>query len=501
MASMDMDRTACYRAISTRDARFDGRLFVGVKTTGIYCRPICPARTPKFENVVFFASAAAAQEAGFRPCLRCRPEVSPELAFWRGTSNTVSRALALIETGGLDDDDVESLANRLGVGARQLRRLFRRHLGASPIAVAQTRRVLLAKQLIHETSLPMAEVALASGFGSIRRFNETFLQMFGRAPATLRRHRDKAKRDADALSVHLAYRPPYDWDAMLSFLERRAIPGVEQVAGGSYRRTIAIGAHAGTIRVAPADKNRVDVTIRFPDMSTLAQIIARVRRVFDLAADPDMIGAHLAADPALAPLVAARPGLRVPGAWDGFELAMRAIFGQQITVAAATRSLGKLVELHGAPLPLSMREEGLSHLFPSPVRIARLDPATLRMPGARANAVISLAQAVSLDPSIFSPSASLEEAVAKLRSLPGIGEWTAQYIAMRELREPDAFPAADIGLLRAMTDKDGRRPSSAQLLARAESWRPWRAYAALHLWAAGSGPLLAAETTDEREAA
>jgi AraC family transcriptional regulator of adaptative response / DNA-3-methyladenine glycosylase II len=367
--------------------------------------------------------------------------------------------------------------------------------------VAQTRRVLLAKQLIHETSLPMAEVALASGFGSIRRFNETFLQMFGRAPATLRRHRDKAKRDADALSVHLAYRPPYDWDAMLSFLERRAIPGVEQVAGGSYRRTIAIGAHAGTIRVAPADKNRVDVTIRFPDMSTLAQIIARVRRVFDLAADPDMIGAHLAADPALAPLVAARPGLRVPGAWDGFELAMRAIFGQQITVAAATRSLGKLVELHGAPLPLSMREEGLSHLFPSPVRIARLDPATLRMPGARANAVISLAQAVSLDPSIFSPSASLEEAVAKLRSLPGIGEWTAQYIAMRELREPDAFPAADIGLLRAMTDKDGRRPSSAQLLARAESWRPWRAYAALHLWAAGSGPLLAAETTDEREAA
>ena len=501
MAPMDMDRTACYRAISTRDARFDGRLFVGVKTTGVYCRPICPARTPKFENVVFFASAAAAQEAGFRPCLRCRPEVSPELAFWRGTSNTVSRALALIETGGLDDDDVESLANRLGVGARQLRRLFRRHLGASPIAVAQTRRVLLAKQLIHETSLPMAEVALASGFGSIRRFNETFLQMFGRAPATLRRHRDKAKRDADALSVRLAYRPPYDWDAMLSFLERRAIPGVEQVAGGSYRRTIVIGAHAGTIRVAPADKNRVDVTIRFPDMSALAQIIARVRRVFDLAADPDMIGAHLAADPALAPLVAARPGLRVPGAWDGFELAMRAIFGQQITVAAATRSLGKLVGLHGAPLPLSMREEGLSHLFPSPVRIARLDPADLAMPGARARAVTSLAQAVSDDPSILSPSASLEEAVAKLRSLPGIGEWTAQYIAMRELREPDAFPAADIGLLRAMTDKDGRRPSSAQLLARAESWRPWRAYAALHLWAAGSGPLLAAETTDEREAA
>ena len=211
---MDMDRIACYRAISTRDARFDGRLFVGVKTTGIYCRPICPARTPNFANVSFYPSAAAAQQAGFRPCLRCRPETSPDLAFWRGTTNTVSRALALIEAGGLDEADVEGLANRLGVGARQLRRLFRQHVGASPVAVAQTRRVLLAKQLIHETSLPMAEVAMASGFNSIRRFNETFLQLFGRSPATLRRIRDKTRREAGALSVRLAYRPPYDWDAM-----------------------------------------------------------------------------------------------------------------------------------------------------------------------------------------------------------------------------------------------------------------------------------------------
>src|SRR6202163_68436 len=226
---MDMDRTACYRAISTRDARFDGRLFVAVKTTGIYCRPICPARTPKFENVSFYPSAAAAQEAGFRPCLRCRPETSPDLAFWRGTSKTVSRALALIEAGGLDDADVERLADRLGVGARQLRRLFRKHVGASPIAVAQTRRVLLAKQLIHETTLPMAEVAMASGFNSIRRFNETFLQLFGRSPATLRRIRERGKREGGALSVHLAYRPPYDWEAMLSFLAARAIPGVESV--------------------------------------------------------------------------------------------------------------------------------------------------------------------------------------------------------------------------------------------------------------------------------
>src|ERR1700742_4287506 len=282
--AMDMDRTACYRAISTRDARFDGRLFVGVSTTGIYCRPICPARTPKFENVSFYPSAAAAQEAGFRPCLRCRPETSPQLAFWRGTSNTVSRALALIEGGGLDADDVEGLANRLGVGARQLRRLFRQHVGASPIAVAQTRRVLLAKQLIHETGLSMAEVALASGFGSVRRFNETFRELFGRPPATLRRIREKTRREAGALAVRLAYRPPYDWDAMLSFLAARAIPGVELVSGDRYKRSIAFGRHAGVITVTPEAGHRVDVTVRFPDMSVLPSIIARVRRVFDLAA-------------------------------------------------------------------------------------------------------------------------------------------------------------------------------------------------------------------------
>jgi AraC family transcriptional regulator of adaptative response / DNA-3-methyladenine glycosylase II len=502
---MDMDRTACYRAITTRDARFDGRLFVGVKTTRIYCRPICPARTPKFENVSFYPSAAAALEAGFRPCLRCRPETSPDLAFWRGTTNTVSRALALIEAGGLDEADVEGLANRLGVGARQLRRLFHRHVGASPIAVAQTRRVLLAKQLIHETSLPMAEVALAAGFNSVRRFNEIFLQLFGRSPATLRHSRDKTRREAGALSVRLAYRPPYDWDAMLSFLKLRAIPGVEAISDNTYRRTIAIGGDVGMISVTPANNNRVDVAVRFPDMAALPQIIARVRRVFDLAADPDTIGAHLSLDPMLAPLVAARPGLRVPGAWDGFELAVRAIFGQQITVPAATRLLGRLVEAHGARLPAMMKEgEGLSHLFPSPARLVTADIAALGMPGARAAAVSSLAGAMLADPLIFSRSASLEQAIAKLRALAGIGEWTAQYIAMRELREPDAFPAADIGLMRAMA-ADGLRPSPAELLSRAERWRPWRAYAALHLWAADVAHPVVSGRTDgkshEREAA
>ena len=499
---MDMDRIACYRAISTRDPRFDGRLFVGVKTTGVYCRPICPARTPKFENVAFYASAAAAQEAGFRPCLRCRPEISPDLAFWRGISNTISRALTLIEAGGLDQDDVEGLANRLGVGARQLRRLFRQHVGASPIAVAQTRRVLLAKQLIHDTSLSMAEVALASGFGSVRRFNETFHDLFGRPPATLRRIRDRARREADALSVRLAYRPPYDWEAMLAYLAARAVPGVELVAGDSYNRTLAFGKNVGLVTVTPAATHRVHVTVRFPDMAALPSIIARVRRVFDLAADPDQIAAHLSQDAALAALVASRPGLRVPGAWDGFELAMRAICGQQITVPAATKLLGKLVRAHGTPLPTAIRDrEGLSHVFPSSQAIAAADPSSFAMPGARARAVVALAQAIVIDPMIFSRGASLEQAIVKLRALPGVGEWTAQYIAMRELREPDAFPAADAGLLRAMAGGEGRRPSPEQLLARAEAWRPWRAYAAQHLWAAGAARPTVEEKADAREAA
>jgi AraC family transcriptional regulator of adaptative response / DNA-3-methyladenine glycosylase II len=325
--------------------------------------------------------------------------------------------------------------------------------------------------------------------------------LFGRAPATLRRIRDKTKREAGALSVRLAYRPPYDWDAMLSFLAARAIPGVETVAGDVYRRTIAIGDNCGVISVAPADKNRVDVAIRFPDIAALPQIIARVRRVFDLAADPDRIGAHLSLDPMLALLVARRPGLRVPGAWDGFELALRAIFGQQITVPAAIKLLGKLVQAHGAPLPVTAADhEGLSHLFPSPARIASADLAALGMPGARALAVTSLARIIAADPALFSRSAGLEEAIAKLRALPGIGEWTAQYIAMRELREPDAFPAADIGLLRAMADVEGVRPSPSELLARAEAWRPWRAYAASHLWAAAI-ELPAPAKKPEREAA
>jgi AraC family transcriptional regulator of adaptative response / DNA-3-methyladenine glycosylase II len=488
---MDLDPDACYRAIQTRDARFDGRLFIAVHTTGIYCRPICPARTPKRENVDFYATAAAAQEAGFRPCLRCRPETSPDLAAWRGTSNTVSRALSLIEDGALDAGDVERLAGRLGIGERQLRRLFKQHLGASPVAVAQTRRVLLAKQLIHETRLTMAEVAEAAGFGSVRRFNETFQQLFRRPPATLRRGGAGADPlPGAAVKVRLPYKPPYDWETMLGFLAVRAIPGVERVEVGRYHRTIALGGDVGAITVEPGPGHRLDVTVRFPNLKALPNIIARVRRVFDLAADPLVIGAQLSSDPHLAALVAARPGLRVPGAWDGFELAVRAVLGQQITVGAAIVIAGKLTAAYGEPLPDDFgAPQGLTHVFPTPERLAAADIAGHGlMPGARARAINSLAAAVVADPALFGARRGLVEAIAQLKALPGIGEWTAQYIAMRELREPDAFPAADIGLMRALADDAGVRPTPAELLARAEAWRPWRAYAAQHLWAADPAP-------------
>ena len=484
--SVDLNHAACYRAICARDVRFDGRLFTGVKSTGIYCRPVCPARTPRSENVTFYRSAAAAQEAGFRPCLRCRPETAPDLGAWRGTSNTVSRALALIELGALDEADVETFAQRLGVGERQLRRLFWRHLGASPIAVAQTRRVLLAKQLIHETRLPMSEIALAAGFGSIRRFNETFHQLFGRAPCALRRG-NLAAISAGAsggVTVLLRYRAPYDWPAILSYLQARAIPGIEEVTNNGYARTIEINGARGTVAVQTADGNALRATIRFPKLSALPTIIARLRRAFDLAADPDVIGAHLAEDRTLAPLIAARPGLRVPGAWDGFELAVRAVLGQQITVKAAIDLAGKLVAAYGEPLVASnIENRRLTCTFPRPERLAGADLSSLGMPTTRAAALSSLAAAVIADPEIFGARRNLEEAIVKLRKLTGVGEWTAQYIAMRELREPDAFPAADIGLMRALADQDGTRPSPSELLARAERWRPWRAYAAQYLWA------------------
>lgn len=487
-----LDPKICYRALQSRDPRFDGRLFVGITSTGIYCRPICPARPAKFENCRFFPSAAAAQEAGFRPCLRCRPETAPDLGAWRGTSNTVSRGLALIAEGALDGDDasVEVLAERLGIGGRQLRRLFKQHLGASPIAVAQTRRVLFAKQLIHDTRLPMAEIALAAGFGSIRRFNETFRQLFRRPPSAIRRKTVVALPEGSVATtgvmVRLSYRPPYDWPAMLSFLRARAIDGVEWVDGSLYCRTVLQDGEVGTVEIGhfPEHESLV-VTIRFPSVRALPGIVARIRRVFDLGADVATIGAHLAQDPLLAPLIAERPGLRAPGGWDGFELAVRAVLGQQVSVEAARRLAGQLVQLSGTAMPIEQQSHpALTLAFPSAAQVAAADLKSLGMPNARKAALAALAAAALADPLLFQPLGTVEDTVARLRTIRGVGEWTAQYIALRAAREPDAFPASDIGLLRGAAARGGLRPSPAELHGRAEPWRPWRAYAAQHLWAA-----------------
>jgi AraC family transcriptional regulator of adaptative response / DNA-3-methyladenine glycosylase II len=471
----------CYLALKARDPALDGRIFVAVTTTRIYCRPICPARTPKPENVRFYPSAAAAQEAGFRPCLRCRPEISPDAAAWRGTSNTVSRALSLIGEGLLDGEaGVAALANRLGVGERQLRRLFDQHLGAPPIAVAQTRRVLFAKQLIQDTQLSMTDIASASGFGSVRRFNDAFRKLYRRPPSELRRRKSGSM---SAVTLKLGFRAPYDWDAILSFLAARAIAGVEVVEEGRYARTIEIGGKFGSVEVRPGARH-LTATIRFPKVNALLGIVARLRRLFDLDADVASIGAHLSGDAALAPLVSRRPGLRTPGAWDGFELACRAIFGQQITVGGARNLACKLVELAGVRVgPETTGDPKLNRIFPSSARVVSADISALPMPRARINALAALAEAAHGDPRLLDPSGTFEEALERLLALPGFGPWTAQYWALRALRDSDAFPAADVALLRhpAVSD-NGNRPTPKALLARAEAWRPWRAYAAQHLW-------------------
>jgi AraC family transcriptional regulator, regulatory protein of adaptative response / DNA-3-methyladenine glycosylase II len=489
---VELDRIACYRAVQARDARFDGRFFTAVRTTGIYCRPICPARTPRLENVTFYRSLVEAQDAGYRPCLRCRPEASPDLDGWLTAPGVMSRALELIAAGVLDGENggVGGLAARLGIGERHLRRVFRDELGVPPTSVAQTRRVLFAKQLLQETRMSMTDVALAAGFGSVRRFNDTFRALYRRPPSALRRQSTTGSlggNEISSVTLHLGYAPPYDWSSIIEFLAARAIPGVEIVEGDRYRRTIELNGRHGTIEVTAAiGRDALAATIRFPDPRALPTIVRRIRRVFDLGVDVAVITAQLEADPVLEGLVRARPGLRVPGAWDGFELGVRAVLGQQITVTGARRLIGRLVEAHGEPLRSGDRgfelNSTLTSVFPTPRRLARTDLGLLGMPRARAAAIAGLATAADVDPDLFRRGASLHASIARLTTLPGIGEWTAQYIAMRALREPDAFPAADVGLLRALTGPDGRRPTPAAVLTRAEAWRPWRAYAAQHLW-------------------
>ncbi|MDH4109274.1 MAG: helix-turn-helix domain-containing protein [Gammaproteobacteria bacterium] len=475
------------RARLSRDPRFDGRFFVGVRTTGIYCRPICPANSPRRENVRFFPSAAAAGEAGYRPCLRCRPETAPGSPAWTGTSATVRRGLRLIAGGVLEDSDVERLAERLGVTSRHLRRLFTRHVGASPLAVAHTQRLHFAKRLIDDTTLSMQDIAIAAGYGSVRRFNDAFRKAYGRPPSELRRVGDSRAEAGvrPGLTVRLAYRRPFDWAAMLRFFNRRATPGVEAVAGDAYRRTVRLGEQAGVLELRPdARDGYLLLSLRGLTTQVLFEAVQRARELFDLDAPVDEIAGVLGRDALLAGPLRQTPGIRVVGAWDGFELAVRAILGQQVSVAAATTLAGRIAARYGEPLA-GAAEGDPALLFPGPERLARARFNEVGLVRQRAATIRSLAAAVLKGEIDFDFAQDPAAFCERLTSIDGIGEWTAEYIAMRVLKNPDALPASDLGLRKALgTD----RPATAnELKSRAEEWRPWRAYGAMLLWNSLSG--------------
>lgn len=481
---MELDTDTCYRAVAARDRRFDGRFFVGVQTTGIYCRPVCPARTPARARCRFFGRAAEAEREGFRACLRCRPELAPGHGPVDAVPRLVASALARIDAGFLNDRSVDELGAALGVTARHLRRALADALGLSPVELAQSRRMALAKQLLQDSALSMAEVALASGFGSLRRFNALFRSRFGRPPSALRRSR--AEPAGGSLSLRLDYRPPLDWESLLAFLAARATAGVEEVAGGAYRRTVRLGSRTGWIaaRALPGEPAlRVEASLSLA--GALMPLVTRLRALFDLDALPHLVSSHLARDPRLRAAVRQRPGLRVPGAFDGFEAATRVVLGQQVSVAAATTVAGRLARGLGeavvTPFP------ALDRLFPAPEAVAAAGEdriARLGMPGARARTLLALAGAVASGALRLDPGAGPAE-LERLRALPGIGDWTAQVIAMRAFGDPDAFPAGDLAVRRAL-----RGAAARDVEARSATWRPWRAYAALHLWtaaAAGGG--------------
>ena len=476
---MELDWRVCSRARLSRDPRFDGKFFIGVTNSGVYCRSICPAPTAKEKNCRYYPTAAAAAEAGFRPCLRCRPECSPGTPAWLGTSNTVARALRLIGESGLEDGGVEVLAERLGVGSRHLRRLFLRHLGATPIAVANTRRLHFAKKLIDETQLPMGQIALSAGFGCVRRFNASIQATYRRTPTQIRRiARQKLSQPEDQYQFQLRYRPPYHWKGMLAFLALRATPGVELVEADRYRRSIWMNGRAGWFEVSLDEAHSaLTARIQIGDPQSLFAIVERIRAMFDLNADWMDIARTLRSDPALGKRLAAEPGLRVPGCWNGFELAVRAILGQQISVKGATTLAGRIVRLFGKPFDGGA---GLTHLFPTAEALADADLTRAGLTRARAATISALARAVCERQISFEGIMDVEAFLARLCEVPGIGTWTAQYIAMRALGEPDAFPAGDIALLRAMEVTSAR-----ELERRAEAWRPWRAYAVMYLWNVG----------------
>ena len=476
----DTDFDLCYRAVCSRDTRFDGQFFTAVTTTGIYCRPICPAPTPYAQHVRFYSCAAAAEAAGFRACRRCHPEASPGSPDWNVRADLVSRALRLIADGIVDDEGVAGLANRLAISERHLHRELMKEVGAGPLALARTRRAQTARVLIDQTSLPLTTIAFAAGFASIRQFNETMQKSFGCAPSDFRRRTAPENRGEGKLTLHLQYRPPFDADTLLTYFARRAIPGVEEVVDGCYRRTVLLPKSKGIIELEPAEKSHtVLLRVQLNDLSDLSLLVQRCRHLFDLDAVPSAIADILTVDSLLTPLVTAHPGLRVPGTVNGFELAVRAILGQQVSVAGARTLAARLVKAYGTPL--EQPQGTLTHFFPTPEALMEANMDGLGLTQGRINALQALARAVVEDGLILDRNADREQTVAQLQQLPGVGPWTAAYIAMRALGDPDAFPASDLGLRRAL-EQQGVAADVKSIEKRAESWRPWRAYATHHLW-------------------
>lgn len=476
-----LDLRALDRARVSRDPRFDGKFFVAVTSTGIYCRPICPVRSPKRVHIRYYRTAAEAAEAGFRPCLRCRPEAAPGTPAWQGTSAVVRRALRLIDDGLLDRDSVEGLAAMLGIGARHLDRLFVTHVGASPIAVAQTRRLHFAKALLDETNLPITHIALAAGFGSVRRFNDAVRNTYERSPRELRKRRRSPASAEDEVVLRLAFRPPYDWVHVREFLAARAISGVERVDEHGYRRTIGSERGPVVVHVRPVQNEHfLELHLRGAAPCTLFQIASTARRMFDLAADPASITSAFTRDTLLGPLVRRRPGLRIPGAWDPFECAVRAVIGQQVSVAAARTLAMRLVARAGPRVCTGV--EGLTHLFPAPQTLAGADLEGIGLTSQRVETLRLLARAVVDGLDLNAPADDLIPALTALR---GIGTWTAQYIALRALAEPDAFPSDDL-VLRGIASASAVPLTARALEDRADGWRPWRGYATLHLWQAAA---------------
>jgi AraC family transcriptional regulator of adaptative response / DNA-3-methyladenine glycosylase II len=474
-----LDPAICEQARLTRDARFDGLFFIAVKTTGIYCRPVCPAPAPKAHNIVYYPNAASAAAAGFRPCLRCRPEAAPGSPLHHAASTLVAGALRLIEQGALDRGSLADLATRVGIGERHLRRLFAQELGASPLDVAATRRLLFAKQLLTETALPITAIADASGYASLRRFNAAFVETYGKPPREFRRGRNETTEHG-TIVLRLPYRAPYDFPAIAAFYARRAIPGVEVVDESGYRRSFVIDGEPGWLSVSPiADDTALSLRVHGARTSTLGGIVARVRRMFDVNADPAAIRNVFREDERLDLLAERWPGQRLPGAWDGFELAVRAVLGQQITVAAARTLAARIVQRYGTAYA-DGAAMGLNALFPEPATLADAPLESIGLPRKRAATLRGFAQACVDGRIDFGAQQTLHDFVERLCALPGIGTWTAHYIAMRALSQPDAFPAGDL-VLRKIAG-NGTPISERAMESISQSWRPWRAYAVMLLW-------------------